>query len=181
MTDELPDLVCKEYDTHPPYFGHRYRPADWPADKDYMEIFYVRDRGKWFGAIESKGGGQGSTSFDSKKDAEDFIWKHVQFTRRFWDQKVEWANNNDHTLPDLKKGERSRQVVRIDGQHYVVGHEPTQQELKDNRQFGGLGHGGHEFKIRLNDGTEITTRNLWAQGKIPEEYRPLLPDNAEFI
>lgn len=43
-----------------------------------------------------------------------------------------------------------------------------------------LGYAGRRFYIRFNDGHEITTNNLWYQGKIPDEYRSQLPDNAVF-
>ncbi len=56
----------------------------------------------------------------------------------------------------------------------------------DNHQaflLGGFrGFGGREFRIRFYDGrTDVVTRNLWHQGIIPEHYRALLPDNAEWV
>ena len=44
-----------------------------------------------------------------------------------------------------------------------------------------LGFDGRRFHIRKFDGTEIVTNNLWCQGEIPEEYRDILQDNAEFL
>lgn len=174
-----------QYRTYPtmPEFRHQFRPADWPADVDYHEVFQLEDSGKWFAVmVSAEGGSQRTSSKDSKQEAEAAIYEHVAFIRSFWDQKIEWMNNNDKTTPDpRRKSKGGEQVVRVDGQHYVVGHTPSAQELESNRQYGGLGHGGREFKIRLHDGREIITRNLWAQGKIPAEYREVLPDNAVFI
>ena len=43
------------------------------------------------------------------------------------------------------------------------------------------GFSGARFYIRLDDGTEITTTNLWSIGKIPEVFQKELPNNARFI
>ncbi len=66
-------------------------------------------------------------------------------------------------------------VVRVDGRHYMIGDEPLPG---DNRKF--LGYGGAEFRIKFFDGRTAVTHNLWHQGTIPEFFRELLPDNAEF-
>jgi hypothetical protein len=63
----------------------------------------------------------------------------------------------------------------IQGHHYVV--KPD----KPNAYQGSLGHGGAEFRIRFNDGREIVTHNLWAQGSVPARFRERLPDNAVFL
>lgn len=65
------------------------------------------------------------------------------------------------------------QVVRINGEHFYIQDENSKSIFR--------GHGGTKFKIRFFDGREITTTNLWCQGDIPEDYKDLLPDNAEFI
>ena len=44
-----------------------------------------------------------------------------------------------------------------------------------------LGYGGREFSIKKKDGTVISTNNLWRGGKIPERFKNLFPDNADFI
>ena len=44
-----------------------------------------------------------------------------------------------------------------------------------------LGHSGQIFNIKMNDGTEIYTNNLWCGGEIPENHREILCDNAVFI
>lgn len=42
-----------------------------------------------------------------------------------------------------------------------------------------LGHGGRVFLIRMNDGRQFETNNLWCQGAIPKERG--VQDNAQFI
>lgn len=43
-----------------------------------------------------------------------------------------------------------------------------------------LGHAGHKFTIRFNDGRTVETNNLWNGGKIPTRFLAQLPDNATF-
>ncbi len=45
----------------------------------------------------------------------------------------------------------------------------------------GPGMAGRRFDIRMPNGEEITTHNLWSQGIIPEHFRDRLPNNAEFM
>lgn len=66
--------------------------------------------------------------------------------------------------------------VIVDNTHYWIGEEPKPGE---SRSF--LGHAGREFKIRFNDGREVTTHNLWYQGPIPTRFRDRLQNNAEFV
>ncbi len=42
------------------------------------------------------------------------------------------------------------------------------------------GMAGRRFDIIFNNGTKITTRNLWYLGSVPEKYRSRLPDDARF-
>lgn len=44
-----------------------------------------------------------------------------------------------------------------------------------------LGFAGRKFNIKMNDGTEIFTNNLWSGGDIPENHREILCDNAVFV
>jgi hypothetical protein len=171
----MPPIEVKFYDEMPE-FRHRYRPDDWPADEEYHEVFALPN-GNWFAVIEDpQGGNQRSSGKATQDEAEAEIFKHVRFIREFWDQKVEWANNGDKTTPHGRdKG--GHQVVRIGGHHYVISPDPT-----DHRPGQGDGHGGREFHIRLfGQDKVIVTHNMWAQGKIPEEYRAILPDNAEDV
>lgn len=43
------------------------------------------------------------------------------------------------------------------------------------------GFGGREVIIRFFDSTTVKCKNLWHQGKVPEKFKDLFPDNAEFI
>lgn len=61
----------------------------------------------------------------------------------------------------------------VNGQHYVITPDAPRAAFQ--------GHGGARFDIRFKDGREVTTCNLWAQGRIPERFRERLPDNAEFV
>jgi hypothetical protein len=183
----MTDITRIELPTKRPYEPYaRYAPEGWPKDKDYLEIAHVLDDDKWYARMESEGGSQATKAYDTEAEAEEQVMEYVNFRRAFWDEYLKAHINGDMTLPDPKsvrsvKDRGGRLCVRVDGHHYVVGHEPSKQELESNRQYGGLGHGGREFKIRMHDGREIVTRNLWGQGKIPLEYREVLPDNAVFI
>ena len=88
--------------------------------------------------------------------------KHFCFHCAFWQQKVDAKN--------------SPLVVRVNGRHFWI--EETETAFK--------GFGGSEFKIHFTDGrdkkkADVTTRNLWCQGDIPEHFKADLPDNAEFV
>lgn len=62
--------------------------------------------------------------------------------------------------------------VRISGTHYIVGKEDAPRGCK--------GFDGREFVIKMHDGRRIVTTNLWHQGRIPDRFRDLLPNNAEW-
>lgn len=83
------------------------------------------------------------------------------FSCYFWREKVELAV----THPD--------RVVRVDGVHYFIGDENASKTFR--------GFAGHRFKIKFNDGREVTTTNLWCQGDIPENFQDRLPNNAQFL
>lgn len=44
-----------------------------------------------------------------------------------------------------------------------------------------LGFSGSIFKIKMNDGSEYTTNDMWSTGLIPERFKERLPDNAIFL
>lgn len=94
----------------------------------------------------------------AEKCAKNMLRKNLCFKCLFWDEKI--------SIPDLKN------AVRIDGDHFYIGLESS---------TGNRGYNGQRFKIKFFDGRKIITTNLWCQGKIPEYFRKLLPDNAEFV
>jgi hypothetical protein len=66
----------------------------------------------------------------------------------------------------------------IDGVHYVVCEEPSAERRRNPTL---LGFGGVKTVIRFKDGREVTSHNLWCQGRIPPLWRDKFPDNAEFV
>jgi hypothetical protein len=92
------------------------------------------------------------------------------FNCHFWQEKVDWSND---------PAERDR-CVRVNGNHYHIGEEPTEEERRASGGVG-IGYGGTKIRIRFNDGRVVETRNLWHQGNIPERFKGRLPDNASFI
>lgn len=111
-----------------------------------------------------------------EKDSKDFFNTHLQicsnecFSKDFWNEKVKWKENNDETLDGLP-------VARIDGEHHVLDFENATGSFR--------GCAGAEFFIKFLSGKYkdkiFRTTNLWCQGTIPEEYKDVLADNAEFI
>jgi hypothetical protein len=100
----------------------------------------------------------------------DKMAEKSEFNALFWAVKVEWLNNGDIN----SNGEK---VVRINGEHYVIGSENAPGSFR--------GFGGRKFVIKFIDGNHkdkiVTTTNLWCQGDIPEELRHILKDNAIFL
>lgn len=93
------------------------------------------------------------------------------YTEKFWLEKEEGYLNG---VP----------YIIIDGTMYkdagyknpisLVGYE-------DKTLLRSLGHGGAEYNIKMNDGTEIFTNNLWYIGDVPENHKEILKDNAVFL
>lgn len=79
---------------------------------------------------------------------------------------IDFWNDNVAIKDDLK-------VVRIKGEQYYIGKEDSRSPFR--------GFGGRKNIIKFFDGREVNTTNLWFNGKIPEDYKELLPDNAEFV
>ena len=77
-----------------------------------------------------------------------------------------WLGKTDY--PEYMK---PHQVV-INGEHFMA-YAETDGRIK--------GHGGRRVNIKFFDGRVTSTNNLWSQGIIPDRFRVLLPDNAEFI
>ena len=82
----------------------------------------------------------------------------------FWQEKIRWREAQN---PDC---------FVIGGVHYKVAPETGQKGL-------GAGYGGNKFIIQPFDRQrpQIVTHNLWCQGDIPEHFRSILTDNAEFV
>jgi hypothetical protein len=82
------------------------------------------------------------------------------FHKHFWNELIEIKDDPN--------------VVRVNGEHYYIGDE--------NAPKGAFrGFDGAEFVIKFNNGSMVTTTNLWYNGEIPEDYQKELPDNAVFI
>ncbi|OXB94800.1 hypothetical protein [Parageobacillus galactosidasius] len=92
----------------------------------------------------------------------------ASFLKEFWDEKVAWKENGDITEDD-------EIVVRCKGIHYVIA--PKDSVI--------AGFGGRKFVFQFTDGPHkgktITSSNVWCQGRIPDEYRGILSDNAVMI
>lgn len=86
--------------------------------------------------------------------------KRVCFECAFWI----WQNQMD------KEG---RDFAIIKNRHYVL------KPHTENIHFAGMC--GGKYRIRFHDGREVICDNLWHQGEIPERFRDIMPDNAEFI
>lgn len=71
----------------------------------------------------------------------------------------------------------------LNGHQYIIinGNLYSDGGYKKNERSSFLGYGGREFNIKMNDGTEIFTNNLWHGGNIPENHREILCDNAVFV
>jgi len=73
--------------------------------------------------------------------------------------------------------------VRVNGQHYWIGEEPSASALKSNPDY--FGYGGRLFRIefidqdqRVREDLVVYSHNLNHQGKIPTHFATRLPDNA---
>lgn len=76
----------------------------------------------------------------------------------FWNEQIEDKNNS--------------KSVRVNGEQYHIGSEHSNPSFR--------GFGGAKYKIKFFDGREVTSTNLWYNGKIPESFKDSLLDNAEF-
>lgn len=82
----------------------------------------------------------------------------------FWTEKIALMNDPNHA-PKL--------VRTYDFKHNWIGDE------NENVSPNSRGFGGRKFKIRFDDGREVTTTNLWHQGTIPLHFRDRLLPNAK--
>ena len=86
-----------------------------------------------------------------------------------------WCFNCEFWERHIKEHDAGTAI--IDGHRY---HFDVSLPIKTARHQDSLGHAGRAFTIVFADGRQVTTNNLWAQGKIPERFRDRLPDNATF-
>lgn len=135
--------------------------------------------GKWFAWREYDGGSSRRVGGDTREEAVADIERQVGRTAAFWMEKVRWRLNGDLAdPPSYRRWEKPRPAIRCGGTHYVIGHEPSDAELRGGG--GGYGFGGQQMAFRmLATGQRVQTRNCWYQGRIPAEFASLLPDNAE--
>lgn len=89
----------------------------------------------------------------------ELMTKHqICFGCAFWTEKAALA----HT----------RESVRVKGNLYFIEDENSKCE----RGFGGQYH-----KIKFTSGRVVESTNLWYNGEVPEHFKSVLSDNAEFI
>lgn len=96
-------------------------------------------------------------------------------------EKIRYASPNDNICGDacytdnywLNRVDNKDEYLIIHGNCYYV---------ETERSGGLMGFDGRRFRIRmLADSREIVTTNLWYNGEVPQKYRDMLPDNAEFV
>lgn len=89
----------------------------------------------------------------------ELMTKHkICFTCAYWTERAAEAHTSDS--------------VRIDEKLYSLGDENSKCER---------GFGGQYNKIKFKDGRIVETTNLWYNGEIPQHFKSILFDNAEFI
>lgn len=79
------------------------------------------------------------------------------FTKAYWLDRIKHKN--------------SKTQVVINGIVYQIEREDA---------VGMRGFDGSKYTIEFFDGRKVTTTNLWANGRIPDEFRNKLPDNARW-
>ena len=92
--------------------------------------------------------------------------------------------NQDYDSYDRYWQKRVDKRVHEHGEHIIIGTEcyflHTNEPIA-KRGDGPLGFSGYEFKIRMFDGRNYVTNNLWGNGEVPPRFRDKLPPNAEFV
>lgn len=66
----------------------------------------------------------------------------------------------------------------IDGESWIANPFVPNTNNK-TRRF--MGMGGRMMEAISNDGRKIISNDWWHQGKIPEEFKDLIPDNAKWV
>lgn len=93
-------------------------------------------------------------------NSETLMQKQMCFDCNFWDE-----------LREQDAVSESHSVAIINGTHY---------RICDENAKGMRGFGGNRFDIKFNDGTTVSTTNLWCQGKPSKYWSQCFPDNATF-
>ena len=89
----------------------------------------------------------------------------VCYSCAFWIRLYEENKNNPNWLI-------------IDGESWIV-HPFVPNTNNKTRRF--MGMGGRIMEAISNDGRKIIFNDWWHQGKIPEEFKELMPDNAKWV
>lgn len=71
----------------------------------------------------------------------------------------------------LKIVAKKDKYIRIRGRCYYI----------DEKYHTSKGSKGEKFTIKFFDGKKVTTTDLWHCGKIPDEFKEELCNNAEFV
>ena len=79
------------------------------------------------------------------------------------------------SISGIKLLQKKDKHIIINGECYCDG-----GNVENPNDVGFLGCSGRRFWIRFFDGREITTNNLWYQGKVPDDFLNELPNTAEF-
>lgn len=131
-------------------------------------------------------GGGGSTHWcTTEAEAQASLDESAAIVERSCATKLAYKEAGDRSIDDRwgtrpPKISPRRNVLRIDGHHYIAAWEGTPNV--GYRQ--GLGYGGRVFRWRWLDepeGTRHTSNNVWFQGQIPAHWRDRLPDNAVWV
>lgn len=76
-----------------------------------------------------------------------------------------------------RKNKDNPNWVIIEGHSWIL--KPRKEDDKPRSPFWGLG--GTRMVAKKKDGAIMDGNNWWHQGKIPPEFRDLMPDNAEWV
>lgn len=156
---QLPEDRLETYTFQtPPYEGYAvYNPKGVMSDEDLYTFYYIGSEG----LVRMKA--RCMSLEDAREQWESMLKAH----HSFWAEKVRWKENGD-------KNESGYQAIRSGGTHMVIGREDPDNPFR--------GFGGRQCKFRLLEtGEVIESTNVWYQGRIPSDYKLLLPDNAELV
>lgn len=118
--------------------------------------------------------GGGLTGYELKTGGDRFgqLFPTLEAAERDAPRTVQW-------LVDFwaaKLGEDRSNKVVVKQHHYSI----LPEDSESGRRF--AGHGGRQFWLKsLNDQVITVTRNLWAQGRIPDWFLAHFPDTHEFV